>query len=317
MPLVQPAPWIRYQFFDGSGNPLAFGWVYTFIAGTNTPLATYVDHNGVTQNTNPIHLDAGGYADIWLTATSYKIRVEDTNHVALYTIDGIPGIGTLISVGSLSPLFTTTFAAGGLTFNLTNAAAGTIFGNFTGGAGPPSYSVIGGNREITFNNAGQMDGDPNFEWDPATFTMFVSRSGNAFTTPAIRLIAGAAGAEIKFGTGVDPSIIAVTAWQFTAENGQGIALGQRAEQTNFSIMPTLGEFRFGVASHFARLGLNDGTGAAGVFTGPEIIAGTGTPESVITARIGSIFMRADGGAGTSMYIKQSGTGNTGWAAVTP
>jgi hypothetical protein len=35
----------------------------------------------------------------------------------------------------------------------------------------------------------------------------------------------------------------------------------------------------------------------------------------VTARIGSIFHRTDGGAGTSFYIKESGTGNTGWTAI--
>jgi len=46
----------------------------------------------------------------------------------------------------------------------------------------------------------------------------------------------------------------------------------------------------------------------------EIIAGTGTPESAITAPIGSTFHRDDGGASTSYYVKESGTGNTGWVA---
>ena len=40
--------------------------------------------------------------------------------------------------------------------------------------------------------------------------------------------------------------------------------------------------------------------------------GTGTPEGVVAAGVGSIFHRTDGGAGTSLYIKESGTGNTGW-----
>jgi hypothetical protein len=44
----------------------------------------------------------------------------------------------------------------------------------------------------------------------------------------------------------------------------------------------------------------------------QIHAGVGTPEGSVTAPIGSIFMREDGGAGTSFYVKQSGTGNTGW-----
>jgi hypothetical protein len=48
--------------------------------------------------------------------------------------------------------------------------------------------------------------------------------------------------------------------------------------------------------------------------GPGIFAGTGSPGSVITAPIGSIYLRSDGGASTSIYIKESGTGNTGWVA---
>lgn len=40
--------------------------------------------------------------------------------------------------------------------------------------------------------------------------------------------------------------------------------------------------------------------------------GAGTPEGVITAPVGSLYLRTDGGAGTTLYVKQSGTGNTGW-----
>jgi len=42
--------------------------------------------------------------------------------------------------------------------------------------------------------------------------------------------------------------------------------------------------------------------------------GSGTPEAVITAPVGSTFSRTDGGAGTSFYVKESGAGNTGWIA---
>jgi len=43
-----------------------------------------------------------------------------------------------------------------------------------------------------------------------------------------------------------------------------------------------------------------------------IVEGTGSPEGVVTAGIGSTFHRTDGGAGTSFYVKETGTGNTGW-----
>lgn len=43
-------------------------------------------------------------------------------------------------------------------------------------------------------------------------------------------------------------------------------------------------------------------------------SGTGTPEGVLVAPIGSLYTRIDGGASTTLYIKESGTSNTGWVA---
>lgn len=45
-----------------------------------------------------------------------------------------------------------------------------------------------------------------------------------------------------------------------------------------------------------------------------IRTGTGSPESVVSASIGSLYLRLDGGATTTLYVKTSGTGNTGWTA---
>jgi hypothetical protein len=42
--------------------------------------------------------------------------------------------------------------------------------------------------------------------------------------------------------------------------------------------------------------------------------GTGTPEGSVIASVGTIYQRTDGGANTSIYVKESGTGNTGWVA---
>lgn len=47
---------------------------------------------------------------------------------------------------------------------------------------------------------------------------------------------------------------------------------------------------------------------------PFMTSGTGTPEGVVSAPVGSIFTRTDGGASTTLYVKESGAGNTGWIA---
>lgn len=43
-----------------------------------------------------------------------------------------------------------------------------------------------------------------------------------------------------------------------------------------------------------------------------VYRGAGSPEGVVTAPIGDMYVRTDGGAGTTLYIKESGSGNTGW-----
>jgi hypothetical protein len=45
---------------------------------------------------------------------------------------------------------------------------------------------------------------------------------------------------------------------------------------------------------------------------PMWYSGVGTPESAITANIGSMYVNTTGGAATTLYVKESGTGNTGW-----
>jgi hypothetical protein len=42
--------------------------------------------------------------------------------------------------------------------------------------------------------------------------------------------------------------------------------------------------------------------------------GTGSPEGFVVASPGSLYSNLSGGASTTLYVKQSGTGNTGWVA---
>ena len=44
-------------------------------------------------------------------------------------------------------------------------------------------------------------------------------------------------------------------------------------------------------------------------------AGNGHPDGVVTAPVGSVYMRKDGDVGTTLYTKATGTGNTGWQVV--
>jgi hypothetical protein len=48
---------------------------------------------------------------------------------------------------------------------------------------------------------------------------------------------------------------------------------------------------------------------------PYVKQGKGTPESAVVGNVGDLFLRLDGGASTTLYVKESGAGtNTGWVA---
>lgn len=56
-----------------------------------------------------------------------------------------------------------------------------------------------------------------------------------------------------------------------------------------------------------------GFGPSGAST--MIFTNTGNPEGVYTAPIGSLFLRIDGGTGSTLYVKQLGTTSSGWGAM--
>jgi hypothetical protein len=78
-------------------------------------------------------------------------------------------------------------------------------------------------------------------------------------------------------------------------NGNGAAIDDAGTNTRFGM-------------------LNRGLATPYLLSSIRILAGTGSPETVYAAPVGSIFHRTNGGANTSVYIKESGTGNTGWIA---
>lgn len=45
-----------------------------------------------------------------------------------------------------------------------------------------------------------------------------------------------------------------------------------------------------------------------------VLMGNGTPEAKITAPVGALYVRLDGGASTTLYVKESGSAATGWVA---
>jgi hypothetical protein len=84
---LSPTP--KLQFFDANGVPLSGGKLYTYAAGTTTPLATYTDATGQTANTNPVIANSRGEVSVWLGALFYKFVLNTSTDSLIWTVDNI------------------------------------------------------------------------------------------------------------------------------------------------------------------------------------------------------------------------------------
>jgi len=96
-----------FQFFTTTGIPLAGGKIYTYQAGSSTPLATYTDNTGATANANPIVLGTDGRPanEIWLTyGYNYKFILKTADETTIQTYDNLYGIiGVQATSGATIP----------------------------------------------------------------------------------------------------------------------------------------------------------------------------------------------------------------------
>jgi hypothetical protein len=89
--------------FDSLGNILTGGQLFTYQAGSSTPLATYTTVNGTIANANPIVLGSDGKIpnELWLLyGYAYKFVLQTASSVLVNTYDNISGIITTIPTSS-------------------------------------------------------------------------------------------------------------------------------------------------------------------------------------------------------------------------
>jgi len=91
------SPTAKSQFIGADGVPLSGGKLYSYIAGTTLPQATYTDYTGAVANTNPVILDSRGEANIWLGEATYKFKLTDANDVEIWTVDYVAAPTTSLS----------------------------------------------------------------------------------------------------------------------------------------------------------------------------------------------------------------------------
>ena len=125
---AQLSPTPVQKFFDANGLPLVSGKVFTYIAGTSTKQASYIDSLQVTPNTNPVILNARGECVLWLDPSkSYKIVLAPATDTdpptnAIWTSDNI--LGPFTSATNIIPSIDNTFTLGSPSVSWANVYVG-------------------------------------------------------------------------------------------------------------------------------------------------------------------------------------------------
>ena len=128
---LSPVAGAGWQFFDNSGAVLTGGLLYTYTAGTTTPVTTYQDSAGSTPNANPVVLDASGRvsAEVWLTTgAAYKLVLKTSTGTTLWTMDNLRAINDPSSVAwAVITGKPTTIAGYGISDGLTTTVAAATY----------------------------------------------------------------------------------------------------------------------------------------------------------------------------------------------
>jgi len=163
---------------------------------------------------------------------------------------------------------------------------------YLGGA---TYNTTSGNGGIFINNP---NGGDIFTMSAVAYTNQYIGMGGDGGYGYLKLVNNGTGARLQ-GVGASMFAIGDAAMTYTGRAGYPalrrngttleVKLGDNSAFTNL----TVGTLTIGTSIHYN---------------------GSGSPEGVVTAVVGSIYTRSDGGAGTTLYVKESGSGNTGWIA---
>lgn len=84
------APLLIQRFVDNNGEALIGGLLYTYTAGTSTPIATYTDSTGLVPNSNPVVANSRGEASVWIDPyLTYKFVLTDQYGSPIWTVDNV------------------------------------------------------------------------------------------------------------------------------------------------------------------------------------------------------------------------------------
>ncbi len=198
-----------------------------------------------------------------------------------HTFDGLASVGE----GSIHPRRLSFQGAANPTVSLSNGTSGSR-------TGPHARGYTAGKQPIA-----KVTADADWNWE----LWAQGLAGKRDTDAADRVLVDWNNSRLYFGGGATAPVAYIG--QFGSTLGFSHHIGPTTDNA----------VDIGYSTHRARavyaVQYRMGTSGAVIVT-----SGSGSPEGVVTAPVGSLYTRTDGGAGTTLYVKESGSGNTGWVA---
>jgi hypothetical protein len=240
---------------------------------------------------------------------------EGFQGVAMVTIDGLTNSGTTIKSVDLSGLIMRNHGGSAGVGRIVHSAGATI-DNFKWPQVIQLNNVVAANLFDFDNTVNSVFKNFSFsdmysQYSGASYQFVKIAGGNGVVGVSLsnrKCVKTSANSgydvDIQAGSGVDVSGLSGTT---------NIASSVTTASSTAGILPIADDlYDIGSASFRMRGAYSEKVyiGAGATF----ITSGAGTPEGAVTAPIGSLFTRSDGGASTTLYVKESGTGNTGWIA---
>lgn len=176
-------------------------------------------------------------------------------------------------------------------------SAGSSLGDFNVAIGHTALLSATGNDNVAVGNGSLSGGESTRSVGIGRSTLILASSSSENT--AVGYVSGASyldGKNTFLGSGSGYKEVSGTNFWISGTNTIAIGYGASGKGVNTAQIGN---------SNVWTIYLGDSVGW---------FRGSGSPEGVITAPIGSYFTREDGGASTTFYVKESGTGNTGWVA---